>query len=61
MRTALFAFIVWISVIRLNAQQASTFSPVSQMLEDQYREVSPETPIGIKSGVLRCSFNNVKS
>ena len=24
-------------------------------------EVSPETPIGIKSGVLGCSFNNVKS
>src|ERR1022692_649116 len=24
-------------------------------------DVSPETPIGIKSGVLGCSFNNVKS
>src|SRR5271157_660237 len=24
-------------------------------------EVSPETPIGIKSGALGCSFNNVKS
>src|ERR1035441_8973322 len=28
---------------------------------DYYREVSPETPIAIESGVLGCSFNNVKS